>query len=311
MELIRGVHNLRPRHAGCVATIGNFDGLHRGHRAMVEAVRRQARDRDEKAAVMLFEPQPVEFFAPDKAPPRLMTLRDKLRALAELEVDQVLCARFDDQFRSRSARNFVQQLLVDGLGVRHLVVGDDFRFGQDRAGDFDYLKTAGQEFGFTVEDTPTCEHDGARVSSTRIREALADGDLISAEALLGRPYSISGRVRHGDEIGRTIDVPTANLQPGHNRMAVAGVYAVTVTGGGLHDAPAVASVGRRPTVAGRENRVEVHVLDFAGDLYEQHLDVAFRHFIRPEEKYDGLEALKSAIRRDIEQARTYFANGHP
>ena len=311
MELIRGVHNLRPRHAGCVATIGNFDGLHRGHRAMVEEVRRQARNRDEKAAVMLFEPQPAEFFAPDKAPPRLMTLRDKLRALAELEVDQVLCARFDDQFRSRSARNFVQQLLVDGLGVRHLVVGDDFRFGQDRAGDFDYLKTAGQEFGFTVEDTPTCEHDGARVSSTRIREALADGDLISAEALLGRPYSISGRVRHGDEIGRTIDVPTANLQPGHNRMAVAGVYAVTVTGGGLRDAPAVASVGRRPTVAGRENRLEVHVLDFAGDLYEQHLDVAFRHFIRPEEKYDGLEALKSAIRRDIEQARTYFANGHP
>ena len=311
MELIRGVHNLRPRHAGCVATIGNFDGLHRGHRAMVEAVRRQARDRDEKAAVMLFEPQPVEFFAPDKAPPRLMTLRDKLRALAELEVDQVLCARFDDQFRSRSARNFVQQLLVDGLGVRHLVVGDDFRFGQDRAGDFDYLQTAGQEFGFTVEDTPTCEHGGARVSSTRIREALADGDLISAEALLGRPYSISGRVRHGDEIGRTIDVPTANLQPGQNRMAVAGVYAVTVTGGGLRDAPAVASVGRRPTVAGRENRLEVHVLDFAGDLYEQHLDVAFRHFIRPEEKYDGLEALKSAIRRDIEQARTYFANGHP
>lgn len=311
MELIRGVHNLRARHAGCVATIGNFDGLHRGHRAIVEAVIEEARRRNEKSAVMLFEPQPVEFFCPDQAPPRLMTLRDKLRALAELEVDQVLCARFDEQFRSLNAREFVQRLLVDGLGVRHLVVGDDFRFGQDRAGDFDYLRQAGREFGFTVEDTPTREHNGARVSSTRIREALAHGDLITAEALLGRPYSISGRVRHGDEIGRTIDVPTANLQPGHNRMAVAGVYAVTVTGGGLRDAPAVASVGRRPTVAGRENRLEVHVLDYDGDLYEQHLDVQFRHFIRPEEKYDGLEALKAAIRRDIEQARTYFANGHP
>ncbi len=311
MELIRGVHNLRARHAGCVATIGNFDGLHRGHLAIVEAVIDEARRRNEKSAVMLFEPQPAEFFAPDKAPPRLMTLRDKLRALAELEVDQVLCACFDERLRSRSARDFVQQLLVEGLGVRHLVVGDDFRFGQDRAGDFDYLRQAGREFGFTVEDTPTREHDGARVSSTRIREALAHGDLMTAEALLGRPYSISGRVRHGDEIGRTIDVPTANLQPGHNRMAVAGVYAVTVTGGGLQDAPAVANVGPRPTVGGRENRLEVHVLDFDGDLYERHLDVQFRHFIRPEEKYDGLEALKAAIRRDIEQARTYFANGHP
>lgn len=311
MELIRGVHNLRARHAGCVATIGNFDGLHLGHRTIIEEVIRQARRHDQKAAVMLFEPQPVEFFAPDKAPPRLMTLRDKIRALAELDVDQVLCARFDEHFRSRSARNFVQQLLVEGLGIRHLVVGDDFRFGQDRSGDFAYLQAAGREFDFTVDNTPTCEQGGERVSSTRIREALTGGDLTTARALLGRVYSISGRVHHGDEIGRTIDVPTANLQPGHNRMAVAGIYAVTVTGGGLQDAPAVANVGPRPTVAGRENRLEVHVLDYDGDLYEQHLEVAFRHFIRPEEKYDGLEALKTAIRRDIEQARTYFANRHP
>jgi riboflavin kinase/FMN adenylyltransferase len=311
MELIRGVHNLRARHAGCVATIGNFDGLHLGHRAIVHEVIRQARRHDRKAAVMLFEPQPVEFFAPDKAPPRLMTLRDKVRALSDMDVDQVLCARFDDEFRSRSARNFVQQLLVAGLGVRHLVVGDDFRFGQDRSGDFAYLEAAGREFDFTVENTPTCEQGGERVSSTRIRDALTRGELATAHALLGRVYSISGRVHHGDEIGRTIDVPTANLRPGHNRMAVAGIYAVTVTGAGLQDAPAVANVGPRPTVAGRENRLEVHVLDYEGDLYEQHLEVAFRHFIRPEETYDGLDTLKTAIQRDIEQARTYFANWHP
>ena len=309
MVLIRGVHNLRPRHRGCVATIGNFDGLHLGHQKIVEQVIAEARQRNQKAAVMLFEPQPPEFFAPEKAPSRLMTLRDKLRALRSMAVDQVLCARFDASFRSYSARGFVADLLVDGLGVSHLVVGDDFRFGHDRSGDFDYLVAAGGEFGFSVTDTPTCELNGERVSSTRARRALEHGDLAEAERLLGRPYRISGRVRHGDRIGRSIGVPTANLEPGHPRMAVAGVYAVTVTGGGLHQAPAVASVGPRPTVDGRENRLEVHVFDFEGDLYEQHLEVEFRHFIRPEEKYDGLDALTAAIRHDIEQARTYFENG--
>jgi riboflavin kinase/FMN adenylyltransferase len=310
MELIRGIHNLRARHRGCVATIGNFDGVHRGHRKILEQVIAEARRRGQKSAVMLFEPQPPEYFAPEKAPPRLMALRDKLRALRELGVDQVLCARFDERFRAQSAREFVSDLLVDGLGIHYLVVGDDFRFGNDRAGDFNYLVKAGGEFGFEVTDTPTCEQEGERVSSTRIRQALAVGDLDQAAALLGRPYMISGRVQHGDRIGRTIGVPTANLKPGHPRMAVSGVYAVTVSGAGLKEAPAVANVGNRPTVGGTESRLEVHVLDFDGDLYEKHLDVHFRHFIRPEEKYDGLEALKTAIQRDMDQARHYFGHGN-
>lgn len=309
MELIRGVHNLRPRHHGCVATIGNFDGVHLGHQKILSRVIAEARLREQPATVMLFEPQPREFFAPDKAPRRLMALRDKLRALAALGVDRVLCARFDRRFRAQSARQFVADLLVDGLGVSYLVVGDDFRFGNDRVGDFGYLVKAGEEFGFTVRDTPTCERGGTRVSSTRVRRALAEGDLPGAEALLGRPYRISGRVRQGDRIGRTIGVPTANLCPGHPRMAVAGVYAVTVDGAGLEGALAVANVGHRPTVGGRENRLEVHLLDFDGDLYRRHLDIEFRHFIRPEETYDGLEALKAAIRRDIDQARDYFEHG--
>lgn len=309
MELIRGVHNLRPRHRGCVATIGNFDGVHLGHRKILEQVIDEARRREQKSTVMLFEPQPREFFAPDRAPPRLMALRDKLRALAELGVDQVLCARFDERFRSQTAREFVADLLVDGLDISYLVVGDDFRFGNDRRGDFDYLVAAGREFGFRVTDTPTCEVGGERVSSTRVREALLAGELDQASRLLGRPYVISGRVQHGDRLGRTIGVPTANLKPGHPRMAVQGVYAVSIDGGGLKNAPAVANVGHRPTVGGEESRVEVHVLDWQGDLYEQHLDVAFRHFIRPERKYDGLEALKGAIRADIEQAKDYFGNG--
>lgn len=309
MELIRGVHNLKPRHRGCVATIGNFDGVHLGHRKILEQVIGEARRRGQKSAVMLFEPQPREFFAPEKAPPRLMALRDKLRALEELGVDLVLCARFDQRFRSQTAREFVSNLLVEGLGVSYLVVGDDFRFGNDRRGDFDYLVTAGEEFGFQVTDTPTCEIAGERVSSTRVRKALETGRLEDAAGLLGRRYVISGRVQHGDRLGRTIGVPTANLKPGHPRMAVQGVYAVTVSGGGLDEAPAVANVGHRPTVGGEDSRLEVHVLDWEGDLYEKHLDVAFRHFIRPERKYDGLEALKAAIRNDIDQARDYFGNG--
>lgn len=309
MELIRGTHNLRPRHRGCVATIGNFDGVHLGHRKILETVIAEARRRGQKATVMLFEPQPLEFFTPTTAPPRLMALRDKLIALAELGVDQVLCCRFDEGFRSQSAEEFVTNLLVDGLAVSYLVVGDDFRFGADRGGDFDYLCDAGERFGFQVIDTPTCEQDGDRVSSTRIREALMEGRLERAAQLLGRPYGICGRVQQGDRLGRTIGVPTANLKPGHPRMAVQGVYAVRVTGGGLENAPAVANVGTRPTVGGDESRVEVHVLDFQGDLYEKHLDVAFRHFIRPEKKYDGLESLKAAIGRDIQKARDHFEHG--
>ena len=307
MELIRGLHNLRPVHRGGVATIGNFDGVHIGHRRILDQVIAEARQRRVPATVILFEPQPAEFFAPAKAPPRLMTLRDKLRALRQAGVDQVLCCRFDQRFRSQSAAQFVDNLLVRGLGIVQLVVGDDFRFGADRSGDFAYLQQAGALHGFAVSDTPTCEIAGERVSSTRIRVTLQQGDLELAAALLGHPYSISGRVRHGDKLGRELGVPTANLAMRRVQSPVAGVYAVRVSGAGLHGAPGVANVGTRPTVNGVDNRLEVHLLDFAGDLYGQHLDVAFLHFQRPEKKYDGLDTLVAAIRTDIENARAFFS----
>ncbi|MBQ0752663.1 MAG: bifunctional riboflavin kinase/FAD synthetase [Gammaproteobacteria bacterium] len=306
MELIRGLHNLRPRHRGCVATIGNFDGVHRGHQRILEQVLELAEARNLKSAVMLFEPQPQEFFAPDTAPPRLMTLRDKVRALAAAGVDQVLCCRFDDAFRCQSAEHFVQRILVDGLGVEHLVVGDDFRFGAGREGDFTYLQRAGQTHGFAVTDTPTCARDDERVSSTRIRAVLQQGDLAQAQALLGRPYRISGRVRHGAKLGRQLNTPTANLAMRHVQSPVAGVYSVRVSGAGLSQAPGVANVGTRPTVNGTDNRLEVHLLDYNGDLYGQYLEVEFLQFQREEKKFDGLDALKVAIQQDIDHARTFF-----
>ncbi len=306
MELIRGLHNLRPRHRGCVATIGNFDGVHRGHQRILEQVLSQASERGLKSAVVLFEPQPQEFFAPEQAPPRLMTLRDKIRALDAAGVEQLLCCRFDDAFRGQSAEQFVQRLLVGGLGVEYLVVGDDFRFGAGREGDFAYLQTAGEKFGFEVTDTATCLIDDTRVSSTRVRAALQVGDLDQAANLLGRPYSISGRVRHGDKIGRQLNTPTANLAMRRVQSPVAGVYSVRVSGAGLQQAPAVANVGTRPTVNGSDNRLEVHLLDYDGDLYGQYLDVEFLHYQREEMKFDGLEALKQAIQQDIDQARLFF-----
>lgn len=310
MKLIRGLHNLRSAHQGCVATIGNFDGVHLGHQQILDRVKSEAKARGLKSTVMLFEPQPQEFFAAEfaqgQAPSRLMSLRDKLKALQKCDVDQVLCCRFDRAFSGQTAREFVEHILVQGLALEFLVVGDDFRFGAGREGDFEYLTQAGREFGFDVIDTPTCIQDGERISSTRVRSLIVEGQLDAAADLLGQRYCISGRVRHGDKIGREINVPTANLAMGRLKACVAGIYAVSVSGAGLESAPAVASVGKRPTVNGVDNRLEVHLLNFDGDLYGQHLDVTFERFIRPEEKYNGLDELKAAIQSDIELAKNYF-----
>lgn len=312
MQLIRGRHNLRSAHRGSVLTIGNFDGVHRGHQRIVADVQQQAVRLGLKSTVMIFEPQPREFFDPDGAPARIMSLRDKLRALQQAGVDQVFCANFDQRFRSLTADEFVKDLLVDGLGAKALVIGDDFRFGCDRDGDFAFLTAAGQRYGFTVTDTPTCEWQGSRVSSTRVRSALAEGDLALAGALLGRPFSISGRVRHGDKIGRTLSLPTVNLGLHRLHAPVAGVFAVTVTGAGMVNQPGAANVGTRPSVNGVENRLEVHLLDYQepdgqqDGLYGQHLNVQFHHFIRAEYPFDGLAALKAAIDNDVAQVRQFF-----
>ncbi|MGV2836346.1 bifunctional riboflavin kinase/FAD synthetase, partial [Pseudomonas shirazensis] len=218
MQLVRGLHNLRPEHRGCVATIGNFDGVHRGHQAILARLRDRARELGLPTCVVIFEPQPREYFAPETAPARLARLRDKVQLLAAEGIDLVLCLAFNQRLSQLSADEFVKTIVVDGLGVRHLEVGDDFRFGCDRAGDFDFLVEAGKKYGFTVEAANTVVQDGLRVSSTKVRTALANADFALAAHLLGRPYTITGRVLHGQKLARQLGTPTANIQLKRRRI---------------------------------------------------------------------------------------------
>lgn len=307
MELIRGVHNLRPRHQGCVATIGNFDGVHAGHRAIIAQVAARARFMGLPATVMVFEPQPREFFAPEQAPARLMTFREKCEVLAAQGVDRVLCVRFDNRFSAQSAQEFCDHILIRGLGVRHLVVGDDFRFGHDRSGDFAFLQKAGRQAGFTVEHTCTFEMEGERVSSTRVRETLERSDFATAARLLGQPFFMSGRVIHGNRLGRTLGVPTANLLPKRIRTPISGVFAVELEGLDARVYQGVANLGTSPTVNGQRVRLEVHLFDFSQDIYGRQVQVVFRHKIRDEQKFSGLDALKAAIQQDIQTAQQFFS----
>lgn len=313
MELIRGLHNLRPRHHGSVVTIGNFDGVHLGHQAILRSLHEAGARLGLPDTVMIFEPQPQEFFQGAAAPARLLHWRDKVDALAAAGVARVLCVRFNAAFRALTARQFIDELLVKGLGCRHLVIGDDFRFGCDRSGDFALLQAAGMEQGFSVEGTPTIEVDGERVSSTRIRAALKAADFTLAARLLGRPYGVSGHVVHGDKLGRTLGVPTANVRAQRQVSPLAGIYAVTVRsavagGKAVPGLPAygACSVGRRPTVNGLDERFETYLLDFDGDLYGHRIHIDFHHKIRDELKFDSLDALKVAMGNDIAGTRRYF-----
>lgn len=306
MEFIRGLHNMRAQHRGCVATIGNFDGVHRGHQAIIAQLLTKAKALNLPSLVMVFEPQPREFFAPDQAPARLTTVREKSELLYELGVDRVMIIRFNRAFCSQSAQEFCQNVLLDGLGVKHLVVGDDFRFGSDRCGDFAFLQAFGAEHGFTVEDTESHLVNQVRVSSTRVRDALDASNFQQAEQLLGRPYGISGRVVHGDKIGRTIGVPTANVLLNRVASPLNGVFAVSIEGIGDRLLPAVANVGMRPTVNGKQPRVEAHLLNFDQDIYGKRVHVLFHKKIRDEQKFNGLDELKHNIQLDIENAKAYF-----
>jgi len=307
MQLVRGLHNLRPQHRGCAATIGNFDGVHRGHQAILARLRERARELGVPSCVVIFEPQPREYFSPQTAPTRLARLRDKVQLLAEEQVDLVLCLAFNKRLSQLSASEFVDTILIDGLGVKHLEVGDDFRFGCDRAGDFDFLTQVGSLQGFTVEAAQTVEMDGLRVSSTQVRKALAAADFERAEQLLGRPFCIEGRVLHGQKLARQLGWPTANVQLKRRRVPLTGVYLVSVDIDGK-TWPGVANIGVRPTVAGDGSaHLEVHLLDFAGDLYGRHLTVAFHHKLRDEQRFASLEALKSAIDADVAAARAHWA----
>ncbi len=309
MELIRGLCNVRPRHRGCVATIGNFDGVHLGHQAVLGQLAEKAAELNLPSVVITFEPYPQEFFAHGAVPPRLTRFREKIQALRRYSVDRVLCLPFNRALSETSAQDFVRRILVEGLGVRYLVVGDDFRFGHLRQGDFAMLKAAGAQHGFQVVNRHTFSIDGARVSSTRIREALTRGDLNAAGKLLGRPYRMCGRVARGDQRGRTIGFPTANIYLHRKASPVQGVFAVEVFGLDAEPLPGAANVGTRPTVDGTRALLEVHLFDFAQDIYGRYVQVDFLHKLRDEQKFASLDDLKRQIAMDERQAREFFDSG--
>jgi len=289
-------------------TIGNFDGVHRGHQAMLERTVAKARAHRLSACALTFEPHPREFFSPATAPARLTRLRDKLERMAAAGLDRVHVARFDARLAALSAERFVEDVLVRGLGAAWLLVGRDFRFGAKRAGDFALLERLCAGHGVALEPMPDVAIDGERVSSSAVRSALAAGELAAAARLLGRPFSMSGRVAHGEKLGRELGFPTANLVL-RRRPPVAGIFVVEALDEEESSVwPGVASVGRRPTVnPSALPLLEVHLLDFAGDLYRRHLQVRFLKKLRDERKYDDVPQLRAAIAQDAEAARRYFS----
>lgn len=308
MRIIRRIAtNRQPWPQGCVLTIGTFDGVHLGHQALIRGLAEQGQRMGLPVAVALFEPQPREFFQPLQAPARLYRLREKMQALAQLPVDGVLLLRFDQAMADLSPESFIRRILVDGLKVKHLVVGDDFRFGRGRRGDFSMLCQAGKEAGFAVADTPTFALDRCRVSSTWVREALEAGDCAMAARLLGRPYTVCGRVVHGNQRGRLLGFPTANLALHRKNAPVSGVFAVTLRGINDLELPGVANVGVRPTVDGGGTvLLETHLFDFNQDIYQRLVEVRFHAKLREEQCFASLDALRAQIQQDAEAARAFF-----
>ncbi|WP_353224880.1 bifunctional riboflavin kinase/FAD synthetase [Salinisphaera sp. C84B14] len=306
MRIVRNVRRMSALDHGCALTIGNFDGLHRGHQAIVRQLRERAQALGVPSVLMSFEPMPREFFAPERAPARLSSPREKMRMAQALGVDIFAWARFDAEFAGMSPHAFLEDLLSARLNAHYLLVGEDFRFGQKRAGDIETLRAFAHDREMEVAPLPDVQVDGARVSSTRVRDALAAGDVAQANRLLGHAYWVSGRVVQGERLGRTLGFPTANIRLARKPAPRYGVYAVWVyMADGVRRAGA-ASFGIRPTVNGREPLLEVFVLDFDGDLYGQRIDVSFEAFIRAEERYDSLDALTAQMHRDVARVRSHL-----
>ncbi len=306
MQLIRGLYNLtRPLRASAV-TIGNFDGVHRGHQQVISQLKRVAQHASLPTVVIIFEPQPIEYLAPDKAPKRLARFREKITYLNAQQINFLLCLRFDAKLASLSAEAFVQQILLESLNTRHLVIGDDFHFGKNRQGNFQFLQQHCERFGFEVGETETLLIDGARVSSTRVRDCIQRDDFNMAADLLGRPYSLSGKIVHGKKLGRQLGFPTINIKMGDDTLIVKGIFAVIVKGIDNRSLQGVASIGTRPTVNGVDTILEVYILDFDQDVYGYSVVVEFLHKIRNEEEFDSLEELTSWIAQDTEKVKAFF-----
>ena len=306
MELIRAEQRVLPLARGSVISIGNYDGVHAGHRELIRTLKDQARAFSAPATVMTFEPYPQKYFRPDDPPTRLTTFREKLKLLQYSGVDRVICLRFNQELAETKADEFIERCLVERLDVRHLVVGEDFRFGRGRKGSVELLRELALAHGFGVTGVNTVRIDGERVSSSRIREWLRNGNLDRAHALLGRRFSISGHVAYGDQRGRTWGFPTANIYPRYVYVPLRGVFAVLVTGIGGRVLNGIANLGHRPTVSGDKFLLEVHCFDFDQNIYGQRIQVEFCRWIRNERKFNGPEALQTQIRKDADQARHWF-----
>ena len=303
MELVRGLHNISQRHRGCVLTVGNYDGVHLGHQHMIGVLKARAAELRCAATVLVFEPSSKEFIDPDGAPPRLTRWREKFLALAAQGVERLVTLRFDDCMRAMTPRSFIDALIVEKLGARHMVVGDDFRYGSNAGGTIQSLRIAGAAHGFGVEQIAPFVFDGVRVSSTVVRERLELADYSGAARLLGHPYRMMGRVAPGRQLGRTLGFPTANLRLMRRKSPVWGILAVWVHGIEAHPLPGVASLGTRPTVDGVEPLLEAHVFDFSGDLYGRAIEVEFVAKLRDEVKFDSLDALMVQMKIDGARAR--------
>ena len=308
MRLIRGLNHLEPLGDGCVLTIGNFDGLHLGHQRVIERVAAHGSRLQLPTVVMVFEPQPLEYFLGDHAPSRLTRLREKVIQFAKLPIDELLVLPFNRSLADYDAEQFIRNILVDKLNIKHLVIGDDFHFGKARRGNFALLQHRGQEYGFVVEATDSFELDGLRISSTLIRDALGEGDLAQAKTLLGRDYSVCGRVAHGDKRGRELGFPTANLQMFRKNTPLVGVFAVTMTGLEGGELYGVANLGNRPTFdSGPRAILETHLFNFNQDIYGRYVEVHFKAKLRDEIRFDSFAALKAQINKDVSAAHAFFA----
>lgn len=308
IEIIRGQTQLHGVTGANVVSIGNFDGVHLGHQALVRRLRQLSVELELPSCVVTFEPHPLEYFAGSEAPPRLMSFRQKAQLLDSLGIDRLVCLRFDQALANTTAQDFVNNILAKGLGARHILVGDDFRFGKNRVGDFDYLVQQGDRLGFDVENTQTLRMQDARVSSSRIRVCLAKGDLQTAARLLGRPWQVSGRVVHGDKRGREWGFPTINLLPSWHRPPVTGIFAVTVDGLAETALAGAGYIGRRPILDDNRLVVEVHLLDFSGDVYGRRVCVNFHKKIRDDRHFDDVQALKQQMDQDLLDTRSFVSD---
>jgi len=306
MNFIRHINSQKKNGSACVATIGNFDGLHLGHQKIIGKLKQKAQELKLPLTVVSFEPLPAEYFSPNP-PSRIYPLRDKIRLLEQLGVNNFLCLKFNEEFANMPPEVFVKDILQDYLNVKHLAVGDDFKFGYNRGGDFALLNDLGKHSGMAVVDTPTFEKEAQRVSSTRIRKALEKGDISLANSLLGYNYQLSGRIRHGEKRGRTINFPTLNLKLPENISPKRGVYAVRVHGLNNSSYTGVANLGNRPTVSGIQNRLEVHLFDFSDSVYGEYICVELLEYIREEKRFENFEKLKDQILIDAKKAKELIA----